>query len=122
MESDTHFLMDTKALEEEKRLVALVEKQRILNLIENFDSSSFRCYCPTPEPCYRCALSVLADKINRSGPQRRNRARCKVCGDVVESLSVHDFKSCKCGAMSVDGGNEYIRRGYKDFKDVEELP
>lgn len=26
-------------------------------------------------------------------------------------LSVHDFKYCKCGACSIDGGNEYTRVG-----------
>ena len=41
----------------------------------------------------------------------RNRARCKRCGDIIESKHVHDFVSCKCGAICVDGGHDYIRRG-----------
>lgn len=40
----------------------------------------------------------------------RNMAQCGKCGDVIESKSVHDFRTCKCGAFSVDGGREYIRR------------
>lgn len=40
----------------------------------------------------------------------RNAARCFKCGDEIESTHVHDFKSCSCGAIAVDGGREYIRR------------
>ncbi len=39
----------------------------------------------------------------------RNRIKCMLCQDVIESTHRHDFKSCKCGACSVDGGNEYKR-------------
>ena len=28
----------------------------------------------------------------------RNAIRCKKCGEVIESKSVHDFKFCSCGA------------------------
>lgn len=49
-----------------------------------------------------------------------NKIKCKKCGDVIESKSRHDFKSCICGAVSVDGGLDYIRRcGEED--DYEEL-
>lgn len=41
----------------------------------------------------------------------RNRARCKECGDVIESTHVHDFVRCTCHAIFVDGGREYVRRG-----------
>lgn len=40
----------------------------------------------------------------------RNRARCKLCGSIIESKHVHDFVTCGCGAISVDGGLEYFRR------------
>ena len=39
-----------------------------------------------------------------------NKIRCKKCGNIIESYSVHDFKFCKCGACAVDGGKEYLRR------------
>ena len=42
---------------------------------------------------------------------KRNRARCRRCGDVIESTHVHDFVRCKCHAIFVDGGLEYVRRG-----------
>ena len=37
-----------------------------------------------------------------------NKIRCKKCGDIIESKSVHDFRFCKC--ESVDGGHDYLRR------------
>jgi tRNA(Ile2) C34 agmatinyltransferase TiaS len=50
----------------------------------------------------------------------RNAARCRKCGDVIESKHHHDFRFCKCGAIFVDGGHSYIRWGGnpKDFEDL----
>ena len=53
---------------------------------------------------------------------KKNCIKCKNCGDVIESKDRHDFKSCKCGAVSVDGGKDYLRRGYTNsLDDFEEL-
>ena len=41
----------------------------------------------------------------------QNQARCTKCGDEPYSASRHDFKHCKCGAIFVDGGLDYLRRG-----------
>jgi hypothetical protein len=41
----------------------------------------------------------------------RNAAECARCGDVIESRYRHDYVSCKCGGIFVDGGKDYIRRG-----------
>lgn len=54
-------------------------------------------------------------------PRRRNRARCRKCGDVIESKTRHDFVGCKCGAIAVDGGQDYHRR-VGEIADFEELP
>jgi hypothetical protein len=40
----------------------------------------------------------------------QNEAECRKCNDIVWSGHVHDFKSCSCGAISVDGGMDYIHR------------
>lgn len=40
----------------------------------------------------------------------RDAIQCKKCGDIIESKTVHDFVTCSCGACSVDGGHEYLRR------------
>ena len=39
-----------------------------------------------------------------------NKAKCVKCGIVIESKHRHDFVGCPCGAIAIDGGNEYIRR------------
>jgi hypothetical protein len=49
-----------------------------------------------------------------------NKIRCKKCDDVIESNHRHDFKNCKCGAVAVDGGKEYLRR-CGEANDYEEL-
>ena len=49
-----------------------------------------------------------------------NKAKCLKCGDVIESKHVHDYVNCKCGAISVDGGTEYLKRS-GSFSDIEDL-
>ena len=51
---------------------------------------------------------------------KRNALRCKKCGDVIESTHRHDFVRCQCGAIFVDGGHDYLRRG-GNTEDMEEL-
>ena len=33
-------------------------------------------------------------------------------GEVIESTYRHDYKTCRCGRVSVDGGHDYLRRCY----------
>ncbi|WP_456238770.1 DUF7695 domain-containing protein [Paenibacillus alkaliterrae] len=42
----------------------------------------------------------------------RNMIRCLSCGDIIESTYVHDYKVCRCGNVSVDGGKDYFKRSY----------
>jgi len=51
----------------------------------------------------------------------KNKALCNKCKDIIESKHVHDFVSCKCGAISVDGGRDYLKRGAKDWNDLIDL-
>ena len=39
-----------------------------------------------------------------------NQIQCLKCDDKPFSRTVHDYSSCKCGAVAVDGGQEYLRR------------
>lgn len=41
----------------------------------------------------------------------RNAAKCHGCGVTVESKHRHDYQACTCGAIFVDGGLDYLRRG-----------
>jgi len=45
--------------------------------------------------------------------QLKNKAKCRKCGDVIESKFRHDFVECKCGEIFVDGGKDYFRSGAK---------
>lgn len=50
-----------------------------------------------------------------------NKARCKLCGDVIESKHRRDVKHCSCGALEVTGGLEFIKRFFYNREDYEEL-
>lgn len=39
-----------------------------------------------------------------------NKAKCLICNDMIESKHTHDFVTCSCGNLSVDGGHDYLRR------------
>lgn len=51
----------------------------------------------------------------------RNRAKCLLCNDIIESKHRHDFVSCSCGNIFIDGGLEYSRGGAKDMKSFQGL-
>ena len=47
----------------------------------------------------------------------RNRAQCGWCNDIIESTYRHDFVTCKCGGLFVDGGHDYARTGGEALED-----
>jgi len=51
----------------------------------------------------------------------RNRAQCAKCGDIIESTNRHDFVTCGCGEISVDGGLDYLRRSAGSWVNLIEL-
>jgi len=51
-----------------------------------------------------------------SGP----RVRCKLCGNIIQSFHRHDWKTCKCKSVFVDGGSDYLRVGWPDGKNKED--
>ena len=50
----------------------------------------------------------------------QNAAVCLSCGDKIVSKHRHDFVTCTCGAVSVDGGQEYLRR-VGDFSNAMDI-
>ena len=50
----------------------------------------------------------------------QNAVTCLGCGDFIVSKHRHDFVTCTCGAVSVDGGQEYLRR-VGDFGNAMDL-
>jgi hypothetical protein len=49
----------------------------------------------------------------------RSQLVCPKCDDLVSSIHVHDFKQCRCGALAMDGGRDYLRMAVSD--EVREL-
>ena len=52
---------------------------------------------------------------------KSNKAQCLECGEIVESKSHHDFVSCLCGNLSVDGGKAYLKRSIRNPKGYTDL-
>ncbi len=50
-----------------------------------------------------------------------NRAQCRKCNDIIISHDRHDYVSCTCRAIAVDGGTSYLRRSFKDRNDIIEM-
>lgn len=50
-----------------------------------------------------------------------NAAKCLECNTIIRSSHVHDFRTCVCGNVSVDGGTEYIRRCYRDYDKIHDI-
>ena len=43
--------------------------------------------------------------MHKLGP----KVKCLACLEVIQSTYRHDFVSCFCGKLSVDGGGDYLR-------------
>ena len=39
-----------------------------------------------------------------------NMAKCLKCNTVIRSKNRHDYRTCPCGSLSVDGGSWYLKR------------
>jgi hypothetical protein len=46
----------------------------------------------------------------------RNRAKCRKCKEVIESFYLNDYVACKCGEISVEGGNMHYKASAIDWK------
>jgi hypothetical protein len=76
--------------------------------------------CETPFSIPLLIVLLVWDWLTRGRP--RNIAKCRKCGDVIESKHRHDMVWCKCGAIAVDGGRDYIKRTGDpgDFEEVDD--
>lgn len=39
----------------------------------------------------------------------RHSVKCLSCDDIIESTHRHDFQTCSCGSVSIDGGYDYMK-------------
>ena len=44
----------------------------------------------------------------------RNRAKCRLCDDILESLNKDDIKICSCGQIAICGGSDELKGKAKD--------
>lgn len=49
------------------------------------------------------------------------KVKCLNCGDIIESKSVHNLVSCKCESCYIDGGDDYLHIGAKDFSKIVKI-
>jgi hypothetical protein len=50
-----------------------------------------------------------------------NKAQCRLCEDIIESKSRHDYVRCQCGEIAVDGGTDYRKRSAGNLSNIIEL-
>ena len=46
------------------------------------------------------------------------KIKCLKCNDIIESLSVHDYKKCKCGACSIDGVQLMVETNIQELVEI----
>lgn len=47
-----------------------------------------------------------------------NRIQCLNCKDIITSRYRHDYVSCKCRNVAVDGGYSYLKRTGEEYKEM----
>ena len=50
-----------------------------------------------------------------------NAIQCVNCHDIIISRNKHDYRSCDCGNVSVDGGSHYTKRSFCEKGDFADL-
>jgi len=46
----------------------------------------------------------------------KNRAKCKLCSNIIESFHTYDYVTCKCGEISISGGNDRLECSAKNWQ------
>jgi hypothetical protein len=61
--------------------------------------------------------SIVYDGVRYT--QTRHAIQCKKCLETIESKHRHDFKSCLCNAVGIDGGISEGNRIIGNLSDIE---
>lgn len=60
--------------------------------------------------------ATTVNEWKTKNPMNENTVFCLNCSTLISSRSVHDYRTCSCKIheeqVSVDGGDEYVKRGY----------
>lgn len=63
----------------------------------------------------------LLDSIEpRSQVLLLNQVKCNICNEIITSKHRHDYVSCNCGNLHIDGGIDYAKRSFitADYTDM----
>ena len=68
-----------------------------------------------------CTTSLGYEDMSVFPKLKTNKIKCRHCGDIIESKTVYQCRTCTCARCAVDGGLEYARRIGARSIDYEEL-
>lgn len=55
--------------------------------------------------------------------QMEDAVKCRICGSYIRTNTGYDCIPCACGAVAVDGGDQYVRiLGNKDDYEIVAIP
>jgi|WetSurSiteA1Bulk_404760.scaffolds.fasta_scaffold12997_2 hypothetical protein len=80
-------------------------------------------YCSECGETIPVSTTKWRDPLKNVRPNKilRNIVKCLKCGDIIESTYRHDFQTCSCDNVSVDGGTDYLKRCFIDHDKFQEL-
>lgn len=61
---------------------------------------------------------MMAKKLKSPINRKIKGVQCLVCMARIFSWHRHDFRSCKCKEVFVDGGRDYLRVGFKSQETI----
>ena len=103
---------------------AITQKELAVAVGKSERTISPPCQRKTQRPLGSAGRSLVIEKgAGQMDTIIHNRIRCKKCGEIIGSHTVHEFKWCSCGAVAVDGGKDYLRRcgNREDYEDLSEV-
>ena len=56
--------------------------------------------------------------VKKEKPIETSAVYCKKCGTVLFSRATHDYRSCHCGGVAIDGGFDYCKINFKNENDM----
>jgi hypothetical protein len=66
------------------------------------------------EPHIRAQIALVKEIVHKITSTRVMALKCPLCGCTIFSRYVHDFRSCSCGAVHIDGGFDYTKVAWDD--------
>jgi DNA-directed RNA polymerase subunit RPC12/RpoP len=75
---------------------------------------------PNVRDCPNCGKKTTIISLSGKFGIEVTATQCPKCKDIIFSRVRHDYRSCSCGEVSIDGGFDYLKLTFS--KDVSNLP